>query len=107
MPTSGSWIAAVFSSDRTVTKLRYKAISVNIPADFTVARFNGTTWVDTGFSVTNAIQNPGVYLEYTIPGANGGGSGYVWRGIAFIVSRLYNSDSGSGNCLSLQELDFQ
>jgi hypothetical protein len=107
MPTSGSWIAAVFSSDRTVTKLRYKAYGVNIPADFTVARFNGTTWIDTGFSVTNAIQNPGVYLEYTIPGANGGGPGYVWRGIALIVSRLSLPDTGYSNCLSIQEIDFQ
>jgi hypothetical protein len=105
MPTSGSWIAAVFSSDRTVTKLRYKAYGVNIPADFTVARFNGTTWIDTGFSVTNAIQNPGVYVEYTIPGANGGGG--VWRGIALIVSRLSLPDTGYSNCLSLTEIDFQ
>jgi hypothetical protein len=107
MPTAGSWVAAVFSSDRTVTKLRYKAISVNIPADFAVARYNGTNWIDTGFSVTNASQNPGVYVEYTILGANGGGPGGVWRGIAFIVSRLYNSNSGTGDCLSLEELDFQ
>lgn len=105
MPTSGSWIAAVFSSDRTVTKIRYKAFGVNIPADFTVARFNGTTWIDTGFSVTNAIQNPGVYLEYTIPGANGGGG--VWRGIALIVSRVSLPDTGFSNCLSIQEIDFQ
>ena len=103
MPTAGSWVAAVFSSDRTVTKIRYKAINAGIPVDFTVARFNGTNWVDTGFSVTGASPTPGVYLEYTIPGANGGGG--VWRGIAFVVGRIANADGN--NAVYVQELDFQ
>jgi hypothetical protein len=105
MPTAGSWVAAVFSSDKTVTKIRYRPLSSGIPVDFTVARFNGTNWVDTGFSVTGASPTSGVYLEYTIPGANGGGPGYVWRGIAFIVSRVVNADGN--NSVYVQELDFQ
>ena len=103
MPTAGSWIYAVFGSDHIITKLRYKAGSSNIPADFTVARFDGTNWYDSGFSITNASQTSGTYLEYTIPSANGGGG--MWKGIALIVSRTHAWDSNS--CVTIVEIDFQ
>jgi hypothetical protein len=104
MPSPGSWIAAVFSSDKTVTKIRYKTINTGIPADFTVARYNGSSWIDSGFGVTNAPNTPSSpYLEYTIPGANGGGG--PWRGIAMIISRVHNWD-GNDVCY-IGELDFQ
>jgi hypothetical protein len=103
MPTPGSWIAATFSSDKVITKLRYKSLNAGIPADFSVARFDGTAWIDSGFSVTNATQFPETYIEYIIPAANGGGG--LWRGIAFIISRIYSWDSN--NNVYLRELDFQ
>jgi len=102
MPTPGTWIAAVFTSDKTISKVRYKCTTYGMPADFKVARWNGSNWVDSGFSVVNAAQVSGVYVEHVIPALNGGGG--PWRGIALVISRIHQDLYAAA---SLEELDFQ
>jgi hypothetical protein len=105
MTTDGSWVGAIFSSDKIITKLRYKAVNVNIPLDFTIFKFDGNLWTNTGFSVINASPTSNIYLDYNIPSENGGGG--AWRGIAIVVSRVSAPDINFSNCLSIDELDFQ
>lgn len=104
MPNVGSWVGVVFSTDKAVSKIRMKNTVNNIPVDFSVARWDGTNWINTGFAVSNASQATGVYIEYNIPVINGGVTG-LWRGIAIIVSRVVNLDAN--NDVSIKELDFQ
>ena len=103
MTTPGSWIGFTLSSARIINTVRIVSTGgPNDALDFTIHRYDGATWINSGFSVTSAVTNNAGYTDFPIPIINGGGG--VWRGLAIVVSRI----TGGGGLTScgFGELDF-
>lgn len=87
MTTPGNWIGFTLSSPRIINTVRIVSTGgPNHALDFTIHLFDGTTWTNSGFSVTNAVSSTTAYIDYPIPAINGGGG--VWKGLAIVVSKI-------------------